>query len=222
MASWSKWLFYWLFLIACVIYCGFWVISRVFNYCYVNVNILCIIYVNGNISIKSDLVLSERHCGFVVFVDFCSFLKGATVNSVNQVWMLCSYVWLCELCLSFSSGEPQNKSRSPCNEVPCEGRLLVWLSSCECLIHSLSSLSFVAFQQGATKTRPTDLHPSVPSVFRYWPFPLHFSFWPPLPIVHVLQEPVWTKANTNIYCNAPQPIHVSLPSFIQIVTFVIF
>ena len=41
--------------------------------------------------------------------------------------------------------------------------------------------------------------------FRYWPSPLHFSFWPSLPIVRVLQEPVWTRANTNISCNALQP-----------------
>ena len=55
---------------------------------------------------------------------------------------------------------------------------------------SLSDFSFVAFSlQGAI--RPVyvlSLFQSICSLSEYWPSPLHFSFWPSLPIVRVLQE----------------------------------
>ena len=60
---------------------------------------------------------------------------------------------------------------------------------------SLSDFSFVAFSARSHTDQTCWPVPSVRlvlvlSLSEYWPSPLHFSFWPPLPIVRVLQEPV--------------------------------
>ena len=81
-----------------------------------------------------NLICSLRETlWFSRFHRFCSFLRGATVNGVNQFWMLwmpCSYV-----CVNGLSLAVQESHRSPhAKEVPhVEGSSwCLWPSPCEC------------------------------------------------------------------------------------------
>ena len=143
-----------------------------------------------NISTKSDL-FSQRDTAVLWICRFCSFFERSHCEWCELAPLVglcvCSYVCLCE-CLSCSPGEPQNKPRFLCKEVPV---LKAPHVACGPTCVNGTFFQFCSFSCKTPQTGPAGLHSLCVRFvlllpFRYWPFPLHFSFSPPLPIVRVL------------------------------------
>ena len=186
-----------------MLYQGFWVISRV---CEQFMHFLCECECYkwiGNISpaFQLNLICFLRETlRFCSFCRFCSFSKGVTVNGVNQVhWLVCvsAHMYVCVnafLAVQESHRGPHVK------EVPSvEASVSLLVAQ---TLWMVCSFSFVAFPARSHRDHRLDQLANTWCMF--CSCSLSFRYWPPLPIVHVLQESVWTVANTNISCNAPQ------------------
>ena len=178
VTSWSKWLFYWLFHCSYIVsrilsnFMWMWTFQGFPMWMLTDLAFLWIFQLNLICSLRETL----RFCRFC---RVCSFLRGATVNGVNQVWMLCSYVCLCEWPFLLQSRRA--------TEVPMEGGSPLRKAPCRCLWPCLVWVTvwmfcwFCSFScQGATQTRPAGQHPVYVlflfSLFQILAFPLAFQF----------------------------------------------